>query len=297
MIAHALDSLLNLGRVTERVSAAWPAGTRLLRTARGTLRLRDTGGSGPVVVMVPDGPNVIEHHAPVISRLAPHARVICFDMPGFGYSRPPFGYGHTVQQGAATVLAVMDALDVREAALFFSCANGFYAIAAARLAPQRIRRLLLCQTPSLSSMPAWTQRNVPTPIRTPIVGQLLVRATRRKFAHTWYGMAMPPDKPGQPQRAEFRASADYALTHGGCFCLAGVVQGLAQANEQDLAGVKQPTTLLWGDADRSHKHTRAETLLDLLPQAHIIHFPDCGHFPDLEQPQRYTELALAALGA
>lgn len=297
MIAHALDSLLNFGRVTKEQLAAWPTGTRLLSTARGTLRVRDTGGSGPVVVMVPDGPNVIEHHAPVVERLAPHARVICFDMPGFGYSRPPFGYDHTVQQGAATVLAAMDALDVREASLFFSCANGFYAIAAARLAPQRIRRLLLCQTPGLSSMPAWTKRNVPPPIRTPVVGQLLMRVARRKFAHTWYGMSMPPDKPGQPQRAEFRAGADHALTHGACFCLAGVVQGLSKAQENELAGVKQPTTLLWGDADRSHKHTRAESLLDLLPQAHIMHFPDCGHFPDLEQPQHYSDLALAALGA
>ncbi|MGH8528586.1 MAG: alpha/beta fold hydrolase [Nevskiales bacterium] len=293
MIAHALDSLLNLGGVSQQVSGAWPAGTRLLRTARGTLRVRDTGGSGPVVVIVPDGPNVIEHHEPVISRLAPHARVICFDMPGFGYSRPPFGYAHTLEQGAQTVLAVMDALNVHEASLFFSCGNGFYAMAAAKLAPQRIRRLLLCQTPGLQSMPAWMLRNMPPPIRTPVVGQVLARAARRKLAHTWYGMAMP-DK---PQRSEFRALANHALTHGGCFCLAGVVQGLSRATEPELSGVKQPTMLLWGDADRSHKHTRAETLLDLLPQANVIHFPECGHFPDLEQPQRYTELALAALGA
>jgi pimeloyl-ACP methyl ester carboxylesterase len=295
MIAHALDSLLNLGFAPD--ASSWPAGTRLLRTARGTLRVRDTAGRGPVVVLVPDGPNVIEHHKDVIERLAPHARVICFDMPGFGYSRPTAGYAHGLEQGAQVVLAVMGALDVREASLLFSCANGFYAIAAARAAPQRIRRLLLCQTPGLSAMPAWTLRNVPLPIRTPVVGQVLIRAARRKFAHTWYGMAMPPDKPGQPQRAEFRAVADHALTHGACFCLAGVVQGVGQAKQTQLTGVRQPTTLLWGDSDRSHRHSRAESLLELLPQAQIRHFPECGHFPDLEQPQVYAELALASLDA
>lgn len=292
MLAHALDSLLNLGR-----PATAPARTQFLQTPRGTLCVRDTGGRGPVVLMVPDGPNVIEHHQEVIDRLAPHARVVCFDMPGFGFSKPGFGYSHSLDDGAAVVLAVMDALAIREAALLFSCANGFYAIAAARQAPQRIRRLILAQTPGFSAMPAWTRRNVPVPIQIPVVGQLLMRATRRKFAHIWYGIAMPPDKPGQTQREQFRANADRALTHGGCFCLAGVVQGLSAAQPEQLAGVKQPATLLWGDSDRSHKHTRAESLLELLPQAEIRHFPDCGHFPDLEQPERYAEITLAALNA
>ncbi|MGH8455625.1 MAG: alpha/beta fold hydrolase [Stenotrophobium sp.] len=291
MIASALDSLLNAGAEAPR--AGWPQGTRLLATRRGQLRVHDSGGQGPVVLMVPDGPNVIEHHLPVIALLSPHARVICFDMPGFGFSRPAPGYDHGLQAGAGTVLAVMDALDVKEAALHFSCANGFYALAAARLAPQRIRRLLLCQTPALESMSGWVQRVVPWPIRTPVLGQALMRATRRRVAHGWYAASLP-DK---DSRAPFRAIADQALAHGGCFCLAGVVQGLTRAQQRDLEGVRQPVTLLWGDADKSHRHTKAESLQTLVPQARVQHFPGCGHFPDLERPQQYADIALAALSA
>jgi len=269
MIATTLDSLLS------RAGPA-PDGTRLLDTKAGRIRVLDTGGTGPVIVMTPDGPNVIEHHAALIDLLKPNARVVCFDMPGFG---------HTLGQGSDVVLAVMDALDIREAALAFSCANGFYAIAAAKKMPQRIRRLLLAQTPGYSAMPAWTERNVPKAIQTPVVGQLLNRFARRKLAHVWYGMSMP-DK---PQRTEFRKTAAHALDHGACFCLAGVVQGLSRAQADELSGVKTPTTLLWGDSDKSHKHTRAESLLELLPQAQIRHLPDCGHFPELEQPQTYTQ--------
>ena len=291
MIANALDSLLNRGASAPQ--AGWLPGARMLQTKRGTLRVYDSGGVGPVVLMVPDGPNVIEHHAPVIALLAPHARVVCFDMPGFGFSRPTMGYDHGLRAGAETVLAVMDALDVKEAVLHFSCANGFYALAAAQLAPQRIRRLLLCQTPALQAMRAWTQVNLPPSLRVAVLGQLINRVSRPKLAHIWYAAALP-DKAMRPA---FRETAQQALAHGGCFCLAGVAQGLARAQQRDLEGVRQPVTLLWGDADKSHRHTQADSLAALVPQAQIQHFPGCGHFPDLERPQQYAEISLAALAA
>ncbi len=292
MIAAALDSLLNRSFSAPDTST-WPAGTRLVDTRIGRLRVLDTGGKGPVVLMVPDGPNVIEHHAAVIERLRPYARIVCFDLPGFGQSKPSLAYGHRLQDGAAAVLAVMDELDIREAALHFSCANGLYAIAAAKAAPHRIRRLLLCQTPSMPAMRAWTQKNVPKPLQVPVVGQLLMRASRRRFAQVWYGIALPD----RSRFDEFMAPAEHALGHGGCFCMAGVVQGLSQARDGELDGVKTPTLLIWGERDRSHRRTPPDSLQQLLPQARVERFADCGHFPDLEQPQRYAELALATLNA
>ncbi|PTU32459.1 alpha/beta fold hydrolase [Stenotrophobium rhamnosiphilum] len=291
MIAHALDSLLNAGGNVSQVG--WLPGARYLKTARGVVRVYDSRGTGPVVVMVPDGPNVIEHHKVVIELLTPHARVVCFDMPGFGFSRPGLSYDHSLKAGGETVLAVMDALEIKEAALHFSCANGFYALAAARIAPHRIRRLLLCQTPALEGMSAWVQRVIPWQVRTPVLGQVLVRATRRRVAHGWYAASLP-DK---DSRAPFRATADHALAHGGCFCLAGVVQGLIRADQRELEGVKQPVTLLWGDSDKSHRKTPVDSLLALVPHAQIQHFPECGHFPDLERPKQYAEISLAALSA
>ena len=293
MLASTLDHLLNRGEPTADAAAKWPSGTQMLATRRGRLRVRDTGGQGPVVLMAPDGPNVIEHHNVVVERLAPHARVVCFDLPGFGFSRPGLRYDHSLQQGAETILAVMDALDLREAALHFSCANGFYAMAAAKLAPQRIRRLLLCQTPSMQAMREWVPVNVPRPLRIPVLGQGINRAARERLSQVWYSLALP-DK---AQRPAYRAMAKDALDRGGCFCLAGAAQGLARARGSELEGIKQPVMMLWGDADYSHRHTRAESLMELLPQATIQHFPDCGHFPDLEQPQKYSQIALAALNA
>lgn len=285
MIASALDSLLS------RTPPVASDGARLADTPVGRIRLRDTGGAGPVVLMTPDGPNVIEHHAEVIALLAPHARVVCFDMPGFGFSPPGRRYDHSLERGSEAVLAVLDALEIPQATLAFSCANGYYALAAARKAPGRVRSLVLAQTPAFAAMFAWTTRNVPAPIRVPVLGQAVSRAMRRKLAHAWYGIAVP----NRPERTRFRALAREALDAGACYCLAGVVQGLARTAADGLYGVRQPVTLLWGGADRSHKHTRAESLLDLVPHARLRHFPACGPFPDLERPQEYAALVREAL--
>ena len=45
-------------------------------------------GEGPPLVMLPDPPNTIEHHAQLINKLKSHFRVICFELPGFGFSYP-----------------------------------------------------------------------------------------------------------------------------------------------------------------------------------------------------------------
>lgn len=288
MLASTLDALLN---------ALPPGGVppyTLLDTAAGRIHLRDSGGADlPVVLTTPDGPNVVAHYEALFERLAGRVRLVCFDLPGFGHSRPRWNHRHRLDDGAAVTLAVMDALGIRRATLAYSCANGFYALATAQRAPRRIERLLLSQTPSLDAMRAWTRRVIPRPVRVPILGQVLARATRGKAAEGWYKVALAD----RAQRPSFQATAAHALHHGGCFCLAGVVQGLAHARESQINAVRTPVTLLWGDADRSHSRTRAESLLDLVPQAQIEHFADCGHFPDLENVGRYADRLLAVTAA
>lgn len=274
---------------------AFPADqhTRYVETAAGRLRVFDSGGVLPPVLFVPDGPNVIEHYEPLFALLTPHLRLVCFDMPGFGFSLPSAQYTHALDQGAATVIAVLDALKIERATLAFSCGNGFYALRTAKLAPQRIASLFLSQTPSLAAMRRWTDRIVPGLLRVPVLGQLTFWLTRKRAAHGWYDTALPRSTDREP----FRAPARRALSCGACFSLAGVVQGLLRAREADIDGVTAPCTQVWGARDHSHKHTLAASLLDCVPHAELVQFDDCGHFPDLEHPARYAPLLIAHVAA
>lgn len=261
---------------------------REVHTATGSLRVTDSGGSGPVVVFVPDGPNVVEHYEALIQRLSPSCRVVCFDMPGFGFSLPGEGYAHSLDQGGRTVLEVLDQLNISRATLAFSCANGFYALRAAQLAPQRISGLVLAQTPSLQAMHAWTERVVPAPLKLPVLGQSLGWLFRRRAASSWYRIALPRGT----DAATFREAGLRALSCGACFSLAGVVQGLIREPVNALNGVQTPCTLIWGGKDRSHRDTDPLSILQVVPHADVIRFDECGHFPDLENSARYADILL-----
>jgi pimeloyl-ACP methyl ester carboxylesterase len=292
MLSTRLDRwLATRARKVARRRGAVPAGFQEVPTSAGRVRVADTGGLGPVVVFVPDGPNVVEHYAGLIARLSPACRVVCFDMPGFGFSVPGAAYAHSLDQGAQVVLDVLDQLGIARVTLAFSCANGFYALRAARLAPERILGLVLSQTPSLKAMHAWTARVVPAPLKVPVLGQWLGWLFRRRAASGWYRIALPSGT----DASGFRDVGLQALRCGACFSLAGVVQGLLREPANALGGIQAPCTVIWGRKDRSHRQTEPRSLLEIVPHAELIEFDQCGHFPDLENSGPYVRILLEAM--
>ncbi len=280
-------ALTRVSRKLKADRATLPLGV-MLQTRMGEMRVFDANPQSdkPCVMFVPDGPNGIEHYAALIALLTQRLRVVCFDMPGFGHSLPQWNTTHRLDDGARAVFAVMDALHISKATLAFSCANGFYAIRAAQIAPARVTRLVLTQTPSLGAMRAWVTRIIPWPLRVPVAGQIIAWASRRKMSAWWTskGPARGTDV------TAFQAFTHKAFNQGSCFCLAGIVQGLMRGPGMPAEAVVAPCTLIWGGADRSHKPTLPRSLRKHVAHAEIVQWDDCGHFPELEQPERYARL-------
>jgi pimeloyl-ACP methyl ester carboxylesterase len=264
----------------------------MVNTPAGRLRLYDSSMGQdtnlPCILITPDGPNVIEHYSDLISLLSPHVRVVCFEMPGFGHSLPQKTYAHSLDEGAGVIVCVLDALGIQQATLAFSCVNGYYALRAAQITPERILQLVLSQTSSLRAIHPRARRNVPWPILLPVAGQILMLLFRSKVARDWYHVALPRNT----DSTFYVNTALASLNHGGCFCLAGVAQGLGGEPVDTLNGIAVPCTLLWGTKDHSHKYTEPASLVECAPNAEVIRFEDTGHFPDIEQPKRYAEILL-----
>lgn len=257
-----------------------------IKTDLGVLRVLDTGGNKPVILNVPDGPNVIEHHEELIKKLAENFRVICFELPGMGFSYPNSKYDYTFPKASKLIINLLDILTIEKASFAFSCSNGFYAIKVAALFPKRVVHLFLSQTPSLLAMQKWTEKAIPRALRIPVVGQIINVFSDKKFAKLWYNYALPKTTDKVP----FQSKAIASLNNGGCFCLSSLVQGLSKEMGATLEVLEVPATIIWGSKDFTHKNTDVNSIKEHLPNCEIIEFANSGHFPELENTTIYVNI-------
>lgn len=259
------------------------------------IRVFDSGnGSGRgAYVVVPDPPNVIEHCLPLIRRVAAGQRVVAFELPGFGYSRPRPGFRFGLASQSATLHQLFDRLGLTETVLDMSCLGAYVGLDFAARHPERVRHLILQQAPALADAQRWARRaDLHGLIRTPWVGQCFMCAFRRQATRHWYGAALPAGHDEALHQA-FTTPALHAVDAGGLFLLADAYQALL-AHPAGASAPPQPVTALWGGADRTHAHTPPKSLLHDVPAARWVAFDDCGHFPGLEAPARFDTLLRAA---
>jgi pimeloyl-ACP methyl ester carboxylesterase len=281
-----VDSFItSFRRAGARMRGVHESSMRYVQTKAGQLRVIDTGGSKPTLVLTPDGPCVIEHYDALIKKFSEQFRVVCFDMPGIGFSFPSYGYRFGIAESADSIVELLDALSVPKAAFAFTCANGFFAMNLAKRYPQRVSHLVLTQTPSFDGMRKWADRNIPKPLQIPYVGQVITAVKAEHLATHWFDLALPKDS---EHKGGFVAQAQKAIHGGGCFCLASGVQGFLHSFEDDVRGVQCPTLAIHGDSDSSHKHTDFHSISGAIPHAQVITFSGCGHFPNLERSTEYV---------
>lgn len=282
---HSLGHSLrhSLGRTRELPSWEYAS------VAGARLRVRELGSGGPCFVLSPDPPNVLEHHLEGLERFARRGRAIGLELPGFGHSTPPAGFGFSIGENAEIVARLLDKRRVEHAVLMFPCVSGLVALEVARRRPRRVAAVVLSQTPSFEDVLAWSRRVDPRGLmRTPVVGQLAVRAFRRRLAHHWYDVALPRGVDRRP----YVDGALAAYARGADYCLASALQALPQA-EVPRTELRTPVLSVWGGADRTHRPSDPRAGLVLAPRSRLVVFDDAGHFPDLEQPERYCDEVLA----
>lgn len=286
MSGAIVDTLITWPRRRRaRTRGVFAPGISYVQTNAGQLRFVDTGGDKPVVVTTPDGPCVIEHYKELIERLSANFRVICFDMPGNGFSFPSSRYRFSIAESADTIIELLDALSVSRAVAAFTCVNGLVGMNLAKRYPDRVSHLVLAQTPRVDAMREWADRNIPTVLRIPYVGQITGSIGARYFATRWFDISLPKESDG---KRNFVQIARHAVQSGGCFCLSSLVQGTLRSPDEDVLGVTCPTLMIHGDNDFSHRYTNFQSLTGTIPQARIVTFKGCGHFPNLERCAEYV---------
>jgi pimeloyl-ACP methyl ester carboxylesterase len=275
------------------VERAWTARRRrgvtgeLVEAGGARFRVRVTGSGGPTIVMAPDPPNVLEHMDDVARALAARHRVVCVELPGFGFSSAPEGFDFSARAGADALGALLDALGLGPYALALPCVAGLLAATLAAARPELVSHLVGVQSPGLDGAKAWARRVDPRGlIARRGLGQALVLATRRRLARAWLDVALAE----RDRRDAFLARVDEAYDRGATYPLASALQAIAR--ERVAPRAPQPTLLVWGGRDRTHKRTDKG---ELAPDARVVVLEQAGHFPELEDARGFTEAVCAFL--
>jgi pimeloyl-ACP methyl ester carboxylesterase len=258
----------------------------LVDLPRATMRVRVAGRGAHTIAIVPDPPNVIEHYDRLIALLAEDAGVVCLEAPGFGFSVPKGDFDFGLDAQVDTIAALLARLGFGRYALAFPCFAGLIAVRLAAHYPELVSHLVLIQTPSWSEEMGWVRQvDARGMLQTPVVGQLVTSFGKRRVARAWYRAALPRDADPAP----FLRPAIDAFDHGAAYCLASAFQAAARQPEPRLRAVHQPALVVWGGADRTHRRTDKRSILAYAPHADWTQFDAAGHFPDLEQPERFRD--------
>lgn len=264
---------------------------RILETSNARIRVRAELVTGkPAVVVLPDGPNIIEHHDPIFDELRGDMSVIGIEIPGLGFS---FAKQPQALSFDGTIDALADAIERLDAGPLIitgSCSQAYVAIAlAARLAHKTLG-VIASQATDLATEKSYVAAAIDPLgfLRTPLVGQMAwaIPANRERLSiDGWYRLAAGPSC----DIAAWQDTARWSLGCGSCFALGSMLQSWFGEDDIAIPVWDGAAAILFGCGDKTHLAHGSDPggLTRYLPQAVVQRLAGVGHFPELEAKAEY----------
>lgn len=248
------------------------------------VRYLDTGGPGPAVVMIHGFASSMDAWKPVVPTLVKSGhRVLALDLKGFGWTDRPEG-DYSPHAQAQLVSALMKERGIARAAVVAHSWGSSVALDLALTEPDKVSRLVLYD--------AWVfEEQLPSFFhlsRASGVGEVLFalfydQRPDDRIALAFYDPAAIP-------QALVDGVEDTLARPGTRAAALAAARGQRYANIQaDYKRIDVPTLLLWGREDRVTPLSVGERLVAELPNARLVSYPRCGHFPMLEAATASTE--------
>jgi pimeloyl-ACP methyl ester carboxylesterase len=254
------------------------------------------GNSESTIILLHGGTNSIEYWLYNVATLSQHHRVYAVDMVGSGKSDAPDGcYSLTYQ--AEFLSGFMNVLNIDSATLIGNSMGGGVALEFTRLYPDRVDKLVLVDSMGFGREISLGIRLITLPAIVNLLrpGRWMIPAILRSNFHNW--QQLPPEwmelrypifaMPGR-NRVILRIGQSN-------FSLAGVLPQVYQPILNSLANITQKTLIIWGEYDRIIPVKHAYIAAAGLPNSQLEIFPNCGHHPYLEYPDKFDRLVLEFL--
>ena len=280
---------------------------------RDTGRYLDIGGNSIFVVDVGPSagtdapPIVILHGFPgssydwcrVVPLLAARRRVVAFDLLGYGLSAKPRDALYSLFEFSDLTEAVLSAVGVRRCVLVSHNIGDTVAAELMQLQKEeklsfRIDRAVLTNGSIFIDLAHLTrgQRLALVLPERPLPFGLPDWLLRRSLAESFAAEAPPPDDAIDAMVALIQREAGSRLIPRQI----GYVQERRINQErwtQALVEFAGPMTAIWGERDPIAVLAMVRRLAELRPATEVVTWPDVGHWPSVEAPERLAEAILA----
>ncbi len=255
-------------------------------------------GSGEPLVLVHGLTGFIEDWAANLDALASRYRVIALDLPGSGRSSMPPDGDYSQDGITASLLKVLDTLNIERAHLAGYSSGGRQALHLAALAPERVRSVMALAPAGFDYETIINFRLASVPL----LGELLTRpnmAVSRMLMRTavhypavlaqvyldWkLALARAPG-----------AQAVFLKTLRGMVGWRGFHPETVAVARSWLPQITVPVLVVWGRQDKFVAASHAEVLRAGLADVEVRYYEDCGHLPMLEHSARFNTDALTFL--
>jgi len=221
----------------------------------------------------------------VLPRLTQHFRVHRVDLPGYGSSASTL----ETPDFSATAAALADSLPAGCAMCGWSL-GGLLSLQAARLAPQRVGRLILCgATPSFMQRTDWLHAQPPALLDS------FSEAVAMDAAGTLQRFVALLNQGDSRARANVRSLAR-ALAAEPLPDTATLLAGLhwlgAADLREEIAAITLPTLVIHGENDPLMPLAAAHWLSERLPHAQLEIISGAAHAPFLNDPEHFARLII-----
>ena len=216
-------------------------------------------------------------------------RVIAPDLPGYGYSDKPADGRYTINSQAHAVIRLMDRLGIEKATIVGASYGGAIAASIALDNPERVERLVLVGTVS-SDEPK--KKLLLRLSRLPLLGDIVTPLflgsrwiLRKRTEQVYRRIGQPLDEHKLEARHHLLATSN---VHRAMIRTAR--RWNANRIQREASLIRQPTMLVWGDADTHIPLNEAYQLRDAIPNSSLFIFHNCGHLPPTERPEKFVGL-------
>ena len=252
-------------------------------------------GKGPAILFIHGLTGSRRNWAHLVDSLNTDHRVLAPDLFGHGTSAKPMG-DYSLGAHAAALRDLLDLLGISRVTLVGHSFGGGIAMQFCYLFPDRVERLVLVASGGLGRDVSRLLRAATLPgaelilpliasswvrARVEATGRILTRAGLRASPETteiWRGFTTLADA---DTRRAFLATTRGVIDPGG---------QTISAHDHLPMDAQIPTLVVWGTRDRLIPPWHATAAHQAIADSRVVLFEGAGHFPHLDEPERFTQV-------